>query len=135
MLYTNHVTRLSNFLLYSALICLGVSVGACTSTAPQSTAPEESGLVKQVVQLGGFATPTPNNAPDFIATSRPAQTEYVPVGTSAPARPVRAKTAAEVEKAKADLNQTRSTNEAQGESAKTLGTSAAPEPSNPQLRP
>lgn len=52
-------------------------------------------------------------APDFVAQSRPAALDYVPVGTSAPPRD-RARSAAEVRALEAELEAARGRNEARG---------------------
>ena len=52
-------------------------------------------------------------APDFVAASRPAGLDYVPVGSAAPERP-RAKNAAEVKALEAELEAVRGRNAARG---------------------
>lgn len=70
----------------------------------------------------------PRQAPDFIETSRPGQLEYVPVGTSAPGRPTKAKTAGEVKAMEAEMDRSRSTNEREGQAATAAGATPAPVP-------
>lgn len=57
--------------------------------------------------------PKPATAPDFVAASRPAALDYVPVGSAAPERP-RAKSAAEVAALEAELEAVRGRNAARG---------------------
>jgi hypothetical protein len=75
----------------------------------------------------------PRQAPDFIASSRPAQLDYVPVGTSAPARPTKAKSAAEVKALEAEMDRSRAANESAGQAAAQAG--ATPPPTPPAIPP
>jgi hypothetical protein len=70
----------------------------------------------------------PRQAPDFIQTTRPGQLEYVPVGTSAPARPTKAKSAAEVKAMEAEMDRRRTSNEREGQAASAAGATPAPVP-------
>jgi hypothetical protein len=63
-------------------------------------------------------------APDFVAGSRPATLDYVPVGSSAPPRP-RAKTAGEVKALEAELEAARGRNAARGGVRAASGTATA----------
>src|SRR5689334_15214176 len=54
------------------------------------------------VATGVGAKPRP--APDFVIQSRSESVDYIPVGVSAPARPIRGKTAAEAKAAEAELD-------------------------------
>ena len=66
--------------------------------------------------------------PDFVARSRPANLEYMPIGTPVPDRPTPARTADEIKAAEAELDALRSRNEAAGADAAELGKTPPPEP-------
>src|SRR5215212_2101475 len=79
------------------------------------------------VATGVGAKPKP--APDFVVQSRPDAVDYIPVGASAPARPIRNKTAAEAKATEAELDATRAAVEAKAAEARQVGAaSAAPAP-------
>jgi hypothetical protein len=101
-----------------ALICIaGLLAGACAG---------EDSLARQGARATGFATTTPGAA-DFVATSRRADADYLPVGVSTPARPA-PKTAEDIKKIEAELESLRSANESSAASARSLGSAPAPEP-------
>ncbi|WP_236960173.1 hypothetical protein [Methylobacterium durans] len=62
------------------------------------------------------AEPKPVPAPDFVAQSRTSG-DYLPVGISAPVRPVRAKSAESQKALEAELEGARNRNEARGRAA------------------
>ena len=66
--------------------------------------------------------------PDFVARSRPATLDYMPIGTPVPERPTPARTAEEIKAAEAELDALRSRNEAAGAAAAELGKTPPPEP-------
>jgi hypothetical protein len=66
--------------------------------------------------------------PDFVASSRPANLEYMPIGTPTVERPTPARTADEIKAAEAELDALRSRNEAAGATAAELGKTPPPEP-------
>jgi hypothetical protein len=67
--------------------------------------------------------------PDFVQKSRTATPlDYVPVGTTAPERPSVAKTADQVKAAEAEMDATRSHNEAAGRVATQVGATPPPAP-------
>jgi hypothetical protein len=66
--------------------------------------------------------------PDFVARSRPANLEYMPIGTPTVERPTPARTADEIKAAEAELDALRSRNEAAGAAAAELGKTPPPEP-------
>jgi hypothetical protein len=66
--------------------------------------------------------------PDFVARSRPATLDYMPIGTPVPERPTPARTADEIKAAEAELDALRSRNEAAGAAAAELGKTPPPEP-------
>ncbi len=69
------------------------------------------------VATGVGAEPKP--APDFIAKSRPAEVDYIEPGLAE--RPSKAKSAAEVKAAEAEMDQIRAKNEAEAAAARQLG--------------
>ena len=66
--------------------------------------------------------------PDFVARTRPANLDYMPIGTPAPERPTPARTADEIKAAEAELDALRARNEAAGAAAAELGNTPPPEP-------
>ena len=74
------------------------------------------------------AGPQLATSPDFVARSRPANLEYMPIGTPAPGRPTPARTADEIKAAEAELDALRTQNEAAGAAAAELGKTPPPEP-------
>lgn len=58
-------------------------------------------------------------APDFVVQSRKTDTEYLPVGVSAPDRTIRARTAEGTKALENDLVGARGRNEAKGRAAET----------------
>lgn len=76
------------------------------------------------VATGVGAKPKP--APDFVVQSRPEAVDYVPVGVSAPARPIRGKTVAETKAAEAELDAQRAAIEAKATEARQVGATPAP---------
>jgi hypothetical protein len=74
------------------------------------------------------AGPKTAPAPDFVASSRPASLDYMPIGTPQAGRPTAARTADEIKAAEAELDAIRARNEAAGKSASELGGTPAPQP-------
>lgn len=68
----------------------------------------------------------PAKAPDFVAQSRRGNDAFMPVGVSAPARPIRAKTPEGTKALEADLVAARGRNEARGRSAESAAQAAKP---------
>jgi hypothetical protein len=101
----------------AALCALALLLGACSG---------DDSLPRQGARAAGFATTTPGAA-DFVATSRPADARYLPVGVSTPPRPA-PKTAEDIKKIEAELESLRSANESSAASARSLGSAPAPEP-------
>ncbi|MGF9757317.1 hypothetical protein AAII07_19130 [Microvirga sp. 0TCS3.31] len=66
--------------------------------------------------------------PDFVARSRPANLEYMPIGTPVPERQTPARTAEEIKAAEAELDALRTRNEAAGAAAAEAGKTPPPEP-------
>ncbi|MBQ0823055.1 hypothetical protein HPT29_014265 [Microvirga terrae] len=74
------------------------------------------------------AGPQTAATPDFVARSRPADLEYMPIGTPAAERPTPARTADQIKAAEAELDAIRAQNEAAGAAAAELGKTPPPEP-------
>ena len=66
--------------------------------------------------------------PDFVARSRPANLDYMPIGTPVPERQTPARTQEEIKAAEAELDALRARNEAAGAAAAELGKTPPPEP-------
>ncbi len=80
------------------------------------------------IGIAGSA-PSGPEAPDFVANSRAqAGTDYLPVGVSAPARPVRAKSTESQKALEAELEGARSRNLARGRAAESAGKGVNPAP-------
>jgi hypothetical protein len=75
------------------------------------------------VATGVGAKPKP--APEFVVNSRSETVDYIPVGTSAPTRPIRGKTAAETKAAEAELDAARAAVEAKAVEARQVGATPA----------
>lgn len=83
--------------------------------------------------LGSGVKPLP--APDFVAESRPASGGvFMPVGVSAPKRPVRAKSAEGQKTLEAELEGARSRNESKGRAAEGVA-KAQPKAPKPNAAP
>lgn len=66
-------------------------------------------------------------APDFVANSRPkGEQDFMPVGVSAPARPVRAKSVEGQKALEAELEGARGRNESRGRAAESAGRATKP---------
>jgi hypothetical protein len=86
-----------------------------------------SNPVRDVATAVG-AGPQMAPSPDFVARSRPANLDYMPIGTPVPERPTPARTAEEIKAAEAELDALRAQNEAAGAAAAELGKTPPPEP-------
>jgi hypothetical protein len=107
------IPRLSSFPLF--LIFMVGALGACG----------ETNLVKDVAQGVGIGS-EPRAAPDFVARSRAPKYDYLPVGESAPQRSSKAKDAAGLAQAEAEMDAARVRNEASGAAARQAASSAVP---------
>lgn len=103
-------TRFHSFALCLAL-CSG-ALGACA----------DGNLVKDMAQAAGIGG-EPRPAPDFVTRTRAATYEYLPVGESAPKRSLKAKDAAGLAKAEAEMDAARTRNEARGAAARRASSS------------
>lgn len=104
----------------SALVLLTLA-GGCAG---------DGNLVRDAVVSAGYG-PRSIEAPEFVASSRRPGGDYLPVGVSAPPRPIRAKSAEGRRALEDELDGIRSRNEARGraadEAGRTIGKgSAAP---------
>jgi hypothetical protein len=81
------------------------------------------------VATGVGAKPKP--APEFVVNSRSETVDYIPVGTSAPARPIRGKMVAETKAAEAELDAARAAIEAKAAEARQVGATPTPAPALP----
>lgn len=96
------------FQLASAL-ALGIGLTGCVSGANP---------VRDIAVAAGVTGGEPKPAPDFVSRTRSGEPGYVPVGTDAPKRTYRPKTAAEVSGAEAELERVRAANEARAAEAR-----------------
>jgi hypothetical protein len=71
------------------------------------------------------AGPKTAATPDFVANSRPATIDYIPVGSSGAERPTAARTAEEVKAAEAEMDAIRTTNEAAAAVIRSGGAASA----------
>jgi hypothetical protein len=107
--------------LHGHLIRLGmagalVALAACTG---------DTNLVRDVaVATGVGAEPKP--APDFVASTRPAEVDYIRPGVAT--RSAKAKSAEEVKAMEAAMEQTRADNEGKAAAARDLGSKSGPAP-------
>jgi hypothetical protein len=99
------------------LLALGAGVAACTTAQGNS--------VKDAVNAAGIG-PKAVTAPDFIANSRPANADFMPVGVSAPPPAVRPRSADKVRDLEAELAGARGRNAARGGAAQRAGASVKP---------
>jgi hypothetical protein len=101
----------------ASAVAIALLAGACAG---------EDSLARQGARATGFATTNPGAA-DFVASSRPADARYLPVGVSTPPRPT-PKTPEDIKKIEAELESLRSANESSAASARSLGSAPPPEP-------
>ena len=83
--------------------------------------------VRDAAQSLGIG-PKPVTVPDFIAASRPASSEYMPVGVSAPRPAVRARSPEGVTALQAELEGVRGRNAARAGAARRAGAGVKPQP-------
>ena len=86
----------------------------------------EDNLLKKTAKLGDFAT-TPLEPKDFVKETRPAELNYIPVGTKVD-RDARKMTPSEFRQIETDLDAQRARNESAGAAAKTAGATPPPAP-------
>jgi hypothetical protein len=112
----------------NALIGRKMLRGVLTAAAISALAAcvTETNPVREAATAVGFG-PKIEPAPDFVARSRPAKLDYIPVGTTAPNRPTPARSVDQVKAAEAELEAARAANEAAAAAARQ-GSSPAPLP-------
>lgn len=91
---------------------------ACATAFGLAACAGDANPVRDLAVASGVTGGEPRPAPDFISRSRTGGADYVPVGTSAPKRALRAKTKAEVAASEAELDRVRARNEARGNDAR-----------------
>ena len=84
------------------------------------------GSVKSAAEVVGLAT-TAQESKKFVQETRPANPQYIPVGTVA-TRTAKRKTVDEFKALETQLEAKRSANDAAGAQARTLGTTPPPKP-------
>ena len=103
-------------LIPATLVVVGTALAGCGS---------DEGF-KGVAEAAGLAT-TPQQSKTFVREARPADLEYIPIGSSvtraAPRKPVE-----DYKKIEAGLDAKQKANEAAGNTAKALGATPPPEP-------
>lgn len=93
-----------NHLSAACLVLATALTGGCADSNP----------ARDLAIAAGVTGGEPKPAPDFVSRSRRTETDYMPVGVSAPKRPLKIKTEAEVSKAESDLDGTRTRVEGRG---------------------
>ncbi|MGY2048695.1 hypothetical protein [Methylobacterium sp. JK268] len=102
-----------------------LSLGALALTPVLSACVLDGGSTRDLATSAGLVA-KPVEAPDFVAQSRREGIDYLPVGVSAPARPIRARSAAGTESLAKDLDASRRRNESRGREAAKVGAAAKP---------
>lgn len=103
-------------LIPAALVVVGAALAGCGS---------DEGF-KGVAEAAGLAT-TPQESKAFVRETRPADLEYVPIGSKV-TRTAPRKPAEDYKKIEAALEAKQKANEAAGNTAKALGATPAPQP-------
>ena len=104
--------------------CLGSGLAACSG--------DTNWARDAAVWSGVGAERKP--APDFVTQSRPATTDYMPVGVAPPKRALEAKPKNTVTAVEAEMDAVRTANEGRGNEARQIG-AAAPAAQPPVLPP
>ena len=89
----------------------------------------DTNLVRDVAVATGVGV-EPKPAPDFVASSRPGDVDYIRPGVAT--RPTKAKTADEVKAMETAMEQTRTANEGKAAAARDLGSRSGPGPTAPR---
>ena len=97
------------FLLVPSVLLLASALGGCMG---------DTNPVRDMAVAAGVTGGEPKPAPDFVARTRPAQAEYVPIGSPAPPRRYRAKNKDEVEGAESQMERLSRANEARAAQAR-----------------
>jgi hypothetical protein len=109
-----------------------LAIAAALAALPIAGCSGDTNPVRDLVVAAG-AGPRATASPDFIASSRPATLDYIPVSTRAGSRPP-PRTVDEVKAAEAELDAIRASNEAAGQSALQAGSTPAPSPAEVPVR-
>lgn len=104
----------------AAALCLGPAGGCSSDVGP---------LREAYVQTG--TGPKGMKPADFVADSRRAGDGFLPVGVSAPARPIRAKSSEGTRALEAELEGARGRNEIRGRAAESAGRATKPASATP----
>jgi hypothetical protein len=85
----------------------------------------EGNPVKDAAQFAGIGG-EPKPSPDFVTRTRSGSYDYMPVGESAPKRPLKPKDVAGVAAAEKDLDGVKARNEALGNTTRQAGSAVVP---------
>jgi hypothetical protein len=107
-----------------ALLLLAAGAGALAACS------SDVNPVRDVVVATGLVS-EPRPAPDFVTQSRPASTDYAPVGVAPPPRATKPKSAADVKNAEAELDALRASSEGRAAKTRQAGQSAASQAAKP----
>ncbi|KQP52606.1 hypothetical protein [Methylobacterium sp. Leaf108] len=102
-----------------ALVVLALAVTGC------------SGDVSPLRQAYMAPAAKPVAAPEFVAGSRKTDETFLPVGVSAPARPIRARSSEGAKALAAELEGARGANEAKGRAAESAARATKPASATP----
>ena len=108
---------MTTFAVMCAISVSGIVLSGCVG---------EDNVLKNTAKLADFAK-TPVESKEFVKASRPENLAYIPVGTKV-TRENRKLTPAEFKALEADLDVTRTKNEAAGAAAKIAGATPPPAP-------
>lgn len=108
---------MKTFMTLCAILVSATALSGCAG---------EDNVLKSTAKLADFAK-TPVESKDFVKASRPEDLAYIPVGTKV-TRENRKLTPAEFKALEADLDASRTKNEAAGAAAKVAGATPPPAP-------
>ena len=107
-------------------LALALRVVSLAAAAMACACSGELGAVRTLAVEAGYG-PKAVAAPDFVEAARPnAPKDYMPVGVSAPPRPVRAKSVESQKALEAELEGARGRNESKGRAAESAGRATKP---------
>ncbi|WP_293862202.1 hypothetical protein [uncultured Alsobacter sp.] len=108
-LRTRTATRAASGMRHAAFALAAVAVsafaGAGCSQAGDSVTSAVKAPIRGAAEITGFATTTPEPK-DFVKQTRRPDADFMPVGVTPPARPLKAKTPEEIKAMEADLEGT-----------------------------
>jgi hypothetical protein len=111
--------------LHDHILRVGIAGGLLAAAACTG----DTNLVRDVAVATGVGT-EPKPAPDFVASSRPGEVDYIRPGVAP--RSTKAKSADEVKAMEAAMEQTRTANEGKAAAARELGARSGPGPTAPR---